>query len=499
MTTNKNAKTERPPVVAIMGHVDHGKSTLLDYIRKSNTVAEEAGGITQRVSAYEVEHKREDGNTEKITFIDTPGHAAFGKMRERGASIADIAILIVAADDGVNMQTKEAIQTIKDEGIPFVVAINKTDKPEANADRVKNQLMENEVFLEGYGGQISYAEISAKTGKGVDHLLEIILLLADLENFEGIEDTPATGFVLESSIDPKKGIGATLIIKNGTLKIGQIIASGNSVAKTRILENHSGKNIKSAALCAPVKVYSFDSLPKTGAEFLTFDTKKDFEKFTKEVGSMGEVKEIKGLTKAEKIIPVIVKSDTMGVTETILSILKERSTDSLSFKIIQAGTGNISENDVKTLSTEDDSLIIAFNVNVDPNAKKQLLEKNVRLESFDIIYKLTEFLDEYVEDLRPKKKVVEETGHLKVLKTFSRTKEKQVIGCRLEDGNVAVGNEAIVVRQEHEIGKGKIINLQSGKSEIKELGEPGECGIMIESKIELAPGDYIKAIKYVIK
>ena len=276
----------RAPVVAVMGHIDHGKSSLLDYIRKSNVVDGEAGGITQHVSAYEAEYKGR-----MISFIDTPGHEAFAATRSRGANIADIAILVVAADDGVKEQTKGALAFIRESGIPFVVAINKIDKPEANVDRCKTSLLEHEVYLEGMGGDISFAEVSAKTGAGIDDLLDTVLLTADLEELTGQHGIPATGIVLESSLDPKKGIAATLMIKNGDLQSGNYVVVGNASAPIRIMEDFSGKQIKEATFSMPVKLIGFDTLPAAGESFITLANKKELSNYQKNLAKNGPAKE----------------------------------------------------------------------------------------------------------------------------------------------------------------------------------------------------------------
>ena len=279
MDNKKENKIERPPVVAVMGHIDHGKSTLLDYIRKTNIVDREAGGITQHISAYEVIHKDEKGKDKKITFLDTPGHEAFSKMRERGAKIADIAILMVSAEDGVKPQTIEAYKTIVASNTPCIVAINKIDKPGADIERTKINLAENEIYLENFGGQTPFVLISAKVGTGVDELLSLILVLAEMENFTGDISLPASGFVLESNLDSKRGIQATLIIKNGSLKKGMVVAVEDSSCGTRIMENFLGKGVTDATFSSPVRLVGFDKVPKVGGEFMSFENKKEMEEY----------------------------------------------------------------------------------------------------------------------------------------------------------------------------------------------------------------------------
>ncbi|HPC12683.1 MAG TPA: GTP-binding protein, partial [Candidatus Paceibacterota bacterium] len=282
MSDTQEKIERRPPVVVVMGHVDHGKSTLLDYIRKTNVVDKEAGGITQCISAYEVSAKDDEGNDRLITFLDTPGHEAFSKMRQRGASVADIAILIVSAEDGVKAQTIEAHNAILENKTPFIVAINKIDRPNANIDKTKNELAEKGIYLEGMGGDIPFVPISAKEGKGVNDLLEMIILIADMQNLKGDRNVNASGIIIETEQDPKRGIGATCVIKNGTLKSGMFVVSGKSMVTTRIFENCLSLPTKEASFSAPIKLVGFDSLPEVGNSFDSFLTKKEAENFIKE-------------------------------------------------------------------------------------------------------------------------------------------------------------------------------------------------------------------------
>jgi translation initiation factor IF-2 len=308
---------ERPPIVAVMGHVDHGKSTLLDYIRKSNVVAGEHGGITQHISAYELEHKNPEGVIKKITFLDTPGHEAFSNMRSRGAKAADIAILVVAADDGVNSQTKEVFETIKETKTPFIVAINKIDKPGANIEKTKNSLVENGIYIEGYGGDISVVEISGKTGKGIPELLETILLTAELEGLKGDTNKNATGLVIESNLDEKRGVSATLVIKDGTLKKGMFIVADDAISTTRIFESFNGKSLTEASFSSPIsitgftcptKIFGLVKVPKVGEKFYSFDTKKEAEAFILDIDKEGNERGGLADNTHEFCIPIILKN-----------------------------------------------------------------------------------------------------------------------------------------------------------------------------------------------
>ena len=304
MDTKKEQKNiERPPIVVVMGHIDHGKSTLLDYIRKTNIVEKEAGGITQNISAYEVNHKDEHGKDKKITFLDTPGHEAFSRMRERGASVADIAILIVSAEDGVKTQTLEALKTILESKIPYIVAINKIDRPGANVEKTKIELAENEVYLENYGGKIPVVEISAKVGTGVDELLSLILLLAEMENFTGNSNENASGSIIEANLDPRRGIEASLIIKNGTLEKGMVVVVEDATCSTKIMQNFLGKVIDEATFSSPIRLVGFSKIPKVGAKFKSFKNKKEAEDYLKNSNVENNCETISNSTDSNKNRP----------------------------------------------------------------------------------------------------------------------------------------------------------------------------------------------------
>ena len=490
----------RPPVVVVMGHIDHGKSTLLDYIRKTNIVDKEAGGITQHISAYEVIHRDEKGQDKKITFLDTPGHEAFSKMRTRGAEIADIAILVVSAEDSVKPQTVEALQTIRDSGLPYVVAINKIDKPGANAEKTKMDLAEKEVYLEGYGGDVAYAEISAKTGQGVDNLLSLILIVAELNEFTGDLNKPATGYVLESNLDPKRGISATLIIKDGTIKKGAFIVVGHAISGTRIFENFLGKPIDEASFSSPIRITGWDKSPTIGTMFETFEKKSEAEEKveTSKENKKENAKE-RTLSSEVKLIPIIIKTDAFGSLEAVEKELLKISQENIGFKIISKGAGNINESDVRTASSDKNALIVGFNVKIDRNAVDMNREINIPIETFDTIYKLIEWLEKEVEIRRPRIEVSEITGKAKILKLFSRTKEKQVVGGKVYEGKIISSGQVKIIRRESKIGTGQISELQLNKSRVREVEATNDCGMMIESKIDIAPGDVIEAFIMISK
>lgn len=491
----------RPPVVVVMGHVDHGKSTLLDYIRKSNTVLGEAGGITQHISAYEVSHKDETGVDKMITFLDTPGHEAFSKMRARGAVASDIAILVVSAEDGIKAQTLEAYNTIIESKIPYIVAINKIDKPNANVEKVKMELVEKGIYLEGMGGDIPFVLISAKEGTGVSELLDMILLVSMVHEQIGDTSIPATGVIIEANREPKRGISATAIIKNGTLKSGMFVACGDAIVTTRILENFIGKPIKEITFSSPVRLVGFESMPEVGNVFASFKTKKEAEAYVDEVKSDRLVNKVIGenIVPTGKVIPIVIKTDVSGTIEALEKEIGKLNTEEISFKILNSGVGAINESDLKTASVNKETIIIGFNTKIDSGARDMNESLKVEIQIFDIIYKLIEKLAEIIEERRPRQEVMEVTGTLKVLKTFNGTKDKQVIGGKVMTGRITDHGIVRIVRRDFEIGRGKIIGLQQNKLKSKEILEGTDCGVSIEAKVDIAPGDILEAFITVVK
>lgn len=500
--TDKNYKNEnltvRPPIVAVMGHIDHGKSSILDYIRKTNVVGGESGGITQHLSAYEVAHKDRTGAERRITFLDTPGHEAFSSMRERGAHVADVVILVVSAEDGVKAQTLEAFQKIKASETPMIVAINKIDKPAANVEKTKNNLIENEIYLEGYGGNIPFVPISAKTGDGIPELLDMIILVADMEELNGAEENPASGFVIESNVDKKRGISATLIITNGTLEKGMFVAAEDTLSPIRNIDDFAGKKIDKASFSSPVRIIGFDKIPPTGAKFVSFKTKREAEAYAEKRKSVaGQNKDIDEATD-KKIIPLIIKSDFLGTLEAVIKEVSKIEREKIGIKIIQKGVGEISENDAKIASSKGEAVIIGFGVGVSKEALGIAEKTGIVIKTFDIIYKITDFLNEELAKRTPKETVEETTGQAKILKTFSKSKDKQVLGGKIIDGVISVNSNVKILRREYEIGRGRIVELQQQKIKAKEIKD-GEFGMMIESKIEIAPGDTIDAFSLVTR
>ncbi|MBX4188986.1 translation initiation factor IF-2 [Candidatus Parcubacteria bacterium] len=493
-------KVSRPPVVAVMGHIDHGKSTLLDYIRKSNVVESEAGGITQHVSAYEITHPREDGRPAKITFLDTPGHEAFQGIRARGARAADIGVLVVSAEDGVKPQTLEAYKRIQESELPYIVAITKIDKTSADIDRAKQSLAENDIFVEGYGGDVPVVALSAKTGEGVKELLDMILLIAELENFVGEHDRWGSGTIIESRLDPKKGITIVGVIKDGTVSVGQVAASAGAMAPIRFLLTAEGEQVKTLTFSSPVQIVGWDNLPQVGAVFEIFDDKVAAQFYAESEAAKShtrktEVKIEEGMT----ILPIILKADTAGSLEAIHYELGKLSHERIVPKIVLSAVGTVSEGDVKSAMTTEGTKIFGFNTKVDPQAAALAERSAVVIETFDIIYKLTERVEALLLEQEPRIQVEEVAGSAKILKVFSIQKDKQVAGARMQSGMFEKNALVRIMRREEEIGRGKVKELQQSKIDVDTVSEGSEFGMMLEAKAEVAPGDILERIIVVTK
>ncbi len=468
---------KRSPVVVVMGHVDHGKTTLLDYIRKSNTAAKEAGGITQAVGAYEIKH-----GESRITFIDTPGHEAFTKMRSRGASIADIAILVVAADDGVNAQTKDAIRIIKETKLPYIVAINKIDIEGADPVKVKNGLAQEEIFVEGFGGDVSCQEISAKTGQGIPDLLDIITLTAEVEGLTYDPAAPATGFVLESFMNAQTGITATVIIKNGTLKTGDEIGTSTARGKVRGLRNFMNKAEKELAPSAPAIILGFEAIPKIGDMFgVGSAMPKLVVQAGKEMPTQAEHE--------QKRLSFVVKADVAGSLEALVDQIKKIKTpdNTTRVTVLGEGVGDITDGDAK-LAGSTDSFIVGFNVRQTPAAKTLISSQKIKVFSSDIIYELIKEIEE--EFSGRKKQIV--VGDLEILKVFDQKNNgAQIIGGKVVVGEIKNQSVVEIHRGEKEIGTGKIANLQQSKKDAASVPAGLECGMLFSSQVMIEKGDHL--------
>jgi len=495
MNESQNKKIEnsanlatRPPIVVVMGHIDHGKTTLLDYIRKTEVASGESGGITQHIGAYQALH---DGKI--ITFIDTPGHEAFSKMRSRGAKVADIAVLVVAADDGVKPQTKESILTIQESKTSFVVAINKADKESADPERVKNELAVEGVFLEGRGGNVPVVEISAKTGLGVSGLLETILLMAEVEDLKADTKKMAEGVIIESHHDSKRGSTATVLIRDGILKKGEYVAAANTFAKVKILEDFAGNSLDTALPSAPALVVGFSKIPQVGSEFKTFFLQKEALDFS--VSAFSEKKsETRFVASAvsdskKPEIGIIIKSDTEGSGEAIAGELSKLRRDFFELKILRTSAGDVSEDDMRLAASSKNPLVVVFKVKIKPEAKELGERFGIKISKFDIIYEVYDSVKLEIEEILPPEVNKSIVGKAKILKIFGEAGKGQIIGGKVTEGVIQKGSTFSLVRRTSKIGEGKIENLQMGKINADKIEKGKEFGAKVVSSIGTAPGD----------
>ncbi|MBI4999782.1 translation initiation factor IF-2 [Candidatus Gottesmanbacteria bacterium] len=465
----------RPPIVVVLGHVDHGKTTLLDYIRKTNVAAREPGEITQHIGAYQVNVKTQNSNVKTITFIDTPGHEAFAKMRSRGARVADLAVLVVAANDGVMPQTQEAIRHIKQAKIPMIVAINKIDLPGINLEKIKKQLVKEGVALEGYGGEVVVVPISAKTGEGIKDLLEMIILVSEMEKLEGDPQGPLQAIVIESKLDPRRGPVASLLIKNGTFHQGDEVVVEQTKGKVRAMIDERGERLKEAGPGTPVEILGLETVPQVGAVLTKEGVKKEEEEMVVKPSIEKRVEEA-GLK-------IILKTDVLGTLEAIAVSLEKKK-----IEIISSGTGDITEGDVFLAKTTG-AIIIGFNIKISPSVAKLAETEKVKIKTYQIIYELLEEITEVVEALLvpPKEEFL---GKAEIIAEFA-VKKGKIAGCKVVQGRLAVGDKIKILRGEEQIGQARIKFLKQQKEAIDkaELGE--ECGVLFEPLLDFAIGDIV--------
>ena len=496
---------KRPPVVTIMGHVDHGKTTLLDTIRKTNVVSGEAGGITQAIGAYQITYQ---GN--KLTFIDTPGHAAFTEMRARGASVTDIVIIIVAADDGVMPQTKEAIDHAKAAGVPIIVAVNKMDKPDANPERVLTEMAESGIIPEEWGGDTMFVNISAKTGMGISDLLERILLISDLEELKANPNRYASGTVIESKMDKNLGVVSTLLIQNGTLRLGDAIVVGTCAGKVRTLKNDLNESLVSAEPSTPVTITGLSESPSAGDKFMVFENEKKAKSIaseralklknnnnqTQETVSLDDL--FNRINEGAKEINVILKADVKGSEEAVRNSLLKLDVEGVHINIIRSGIGTVSPTDI-TLAAASNAIIIGFNIRPDNKTMDFAKERNVDIRLYNIIYKLVEEVEAAMKGkLDP---IFEEQvlGNAEVRKLFKFSKVGTIAGSMVTNGIIKRDAKARVIRDGVIIYDGAINTVAREKDQVKEVKSGIECGITIENFNDIKPGDIIEAYEIVEK
>ena len=481
-TDKQSVLISRPPIIVVLGHVDHGKTSLLDYIKKTKIASQESGGITQHIGAYEIEV-----NKHKITFIDTPGHEAFSKIRSRGAKIADIAILVIAAEEGVKPQTKESLKIIQEENIPFIIAFTKIDKSDINIEKVKNELSEVGVLLEGRGGDISCVGVSSKSGEGIDELLELIILLAEMQELKADPKKPASGVVIESHLDRFRGNTATLIITDGTLYLRDEIVAGNIKGKVKILEDFQGKPINEATFSMPVQVVGFEDLAPIGEKFTT--GKAGAQISAPEETFNLEIKEI-GNKDSEVNIPLVIKCDTISSGEALEQVIKHIAQEkNWLFSLFKNEVGDIAESDLKIIPVKD-ALIIGFGVKKKPEINNFLLtQDNFHLIESDIIYEIQDKIEQIVEDKFIEKPTEEILGKLEVLAVFNPVKGNQLIGGRVTEGKIQNKNNFYLYQDEQKIGQGKILNLERNRVEANEVKAGEECGLLVSLSKEIKKGN----------
>lgn len=494
---------ERPPVITIMGHVDHGKTTLLDTIRKTNVVSGEAGGITQAIGAYQIKY-----NDKKLTFIDTPGHAAFTEMRARGASVTDIVIIIVAADDGVMPQTKEAIDHAKAAGVPIIVAVNKMDKPDANPERVLTEMAEYGIMPEAWGGDVMFVNISAKTGMGIDDLLERILLISELQELKANPNRYASGTVIESKLDKNSGVISTLLIQNGTLRLGDAIVVGNYAGKIRTLKNDRNESLVEAGPSTPVSITGLSESPSAGDKFMVFENEKKAktianermlkykESSTKVNHSVSLDELFNRINEGANEINIILKADVKGSEEAVKNSLQKLDVEGIRINIIRSGIGTVSESDI-VLASASDALIIGFNIRPDNKTMEYAKERNVDIRLYNIIYKLVEEMEQAMRGkLDPifEEKVL---GQAEVRKLFKFSKVGTIAGCMVTSGIMKRDAKARVIRDGVIIYDGAINTIAREKDQVKEVKSGIECGITIENFNDIKERDVIEAYEIV--
>ncbi len=492
----------RPPIITIMGHVDHGKTTLLDYIRSSHVATKEAGGITQAIGAYSVDY-----HNKKLTFIDTPGHEAFTAMRARGASITDIVIIIVAADDGVMPQTKEAIDHAKAANVPIIVAINKIDKPEANIDKVMSGLVESGLTPEEWGGDIIVNKISAHTGEGVNELLESILLVAEMNEYKANKNRYATGAVIESRQDKQVGNVVSLIIQNGTLRLGDPIVVGTVYGKVRTLKNDLGENVVEALPSTPVEVTGLSGIPEAGDKFMAFESEKNAKNIAEERALRRKAKDtnksgmslddlFSQIQEGMKEINIVLKADVNGSMEAVKSSLEKINIEGVKLSIIRAGVGAITESDI-VLAQASHAIVIGFNVRANAKTMDTAKENGIEIKTYNIIYKVVEDMESAMKGmLEPiyDEKVI---GKLEIRQLFKFSKVGLIAGCHVLDGVVKNNASARIIRDNIVVYDGKIKTLQHEKDQVKEVKKDMDCGLTLESCNDYKENDIIEVYELV--
>ncbi len=491
----------RPPVVAVMGHVDHGKTSLLDKIRSSHVVDKEAGGITQYISAYQVEYKGRG-----ITFLDTPGHEAFAAVREHGAQLTDIVIIVIAADEGVKPQTIEAIRFAKKVGVKIIVAINKIDKPGADINRIKQQLSEQDLLVEEWGGDTLVVEVSAKTGEGIDNLLDMILLVADIEELKADLDVPASGLIIESHIETGRGPVARALIEAGILNVGSyIVAGGASYAKIRTLEDDKRQAIESAKPSTPVTITGFKSLPEFGDEFIAYNSEKEAKEAISQLLKQKKSATRMDISSNELIrlinrnnqiaeLNVVIKADVQGTLRSVMDSLKALDTEEVAVRFVGTGIGPVTENDIR-LAITSNAIIYGFNIPVPASSRQHAKRDKVNIKEYNVIYELIDDIKEELSKLLRPEVVETNLGKLTIRGIFKTTKTDLICGGEIDSGKLQAPALARVMRGKEKLAEVEITNLKKGPNDVKIVHQGEMCGVDLKTKqrLDLQEGDKLEA------
>src|SRR6056297_2716156 len=484
---DKNLK-KRPPVVTILGHIDHGKTTLLDKIRKTEIAEDESGGITQHIGAYQIEH-----SGDKITFIDTPGHEAFSAMRRRRTKTGDISILVIDSAEGVKTQTIEAIKYIKEAKIPMIVALNKIDKNKATPEKIKGELVKEDVLVEKMGGEIPTVEISAKTGEGIDDLIEVILLVAEMEELKTNYKVKASGVVVESFLDDQRGPTVTLIPFDGVLKKGDVVGTNSTCGKIKRIESFRGKKLEKVLPSQPAFLPgSFSKVPKVGEKFEVYEDKKEALQCIRELERNKKKK--KKIPTNKKVLNLVIKTDVVGSKEAIVDMVEALPQDDVAINILRAEVGEIKNSDIE-LAEASDAILLSFRTKSKSNLKKLADKRGVKIVSSDVIYELIEKVRKIINLMMEPEEIREDIGKFKVLALFLDKKKRQIVGGKVIDGEAKAGALLEIIRDKEKVGEGKIINLKRQEKDVDRVPQGEQCGMLYEGKADIEEGDTLKIFK----
>ena len=489
-STDTKSSVARPPIVTIMGHVDHGKTSLLDFIRQSNIAGGESGGITQHISAYQIEFKTSEGSKRKITFVDTPGHEAFSALRAHGASITDLVILVVAADDGIKPQTLEALHHARTANVPVIVAINKFDLPGANIERVKQQLVEHDLAPEEWGGKTVVVPVSAKTGKGVDQLLEMVILTTDLLELKADPEASSEGIVIEANMDHLRGPIATVLIYNGTLRAGQVVVTGGTYGKIKVLEDDLGRKVITAGPATPVVIMGLKDVPIFGDRLITAPNEKVAKTMVVQTASSSKASSDEN----DNHLRLVLKTDVGGSLAALEDSISKLKIKDATVEILSSGIGAVNENDIN-LAKPAKALIIAFRSTPTKRMLDLAEKEEVELREYWVIYEALDLLTEKLKKIATPVYVRDEMGRLKILQVFSQKKGVAIAGGDVTQGVVAMADEVVAYRNKESIGTAKMTGLKIGKMAVDQAEVGEQCGVGLEGSPELEKGDVLAFVK----